>query len=380
MAVVAVLALAAASVAVLSREQVRVVSFDGGDQPPSWWLANRAGWQLAATSPPPPASQIAAAPTTLTVTVALELPKADVKAMLADLHALSDPGSPGFGGERWNISKLTTRIAAPAAAVQQVQEWLVSQGGVIHAVSPNGGFITSLFEREHAEHCFGVDLRYYVHPKSGARTICATSAEYFVPHTVSPLISFVSGLTRLPSPHLLGSFNSQLHTVADTAPPPTPSLLRELYALPSQQPPKTNNIQAIAAFNNESFTPKDLAQFQQTMNLTAQPVAWTQGPATLPQGGTAEGSLDVQCIMGVSPQVPTHVWATAGQRFNPGDGRYDNEPFLKWVVNVSSDTTGPIPNIFSISYQDYEDTLVPVHSCSYSYIVQYDACGINRPS
>lgn len=37
---------------------------------------------------------------------------------------------------------------------------------------------------------------------------------------------------------------------------------------------------------------------------------------------------------------------------------YDNEPFLKWIVNVSA-TADPIPNIFSISYQDYEDTCAP---------------------
>ena len=54
--------------------------------------------------------------------------------------------------------------------------------------------------------------------------------------------------------------------------------------------------------------------------------------------------------MGVSPSIPTLVWATFGQRYDPADGKYDNEPFLKWAVNVSA-TKGPIPYIFSLSYQ-----------------------------
>ena len=91
------------------------------------------------------------------------------------------------------------------------------------------------------------------------------------------------------------------------------------------------------------------------------PVNHTVGPATLPKGATAEGSLDVQYIMGVSPFVPTVVWATAGQRFDPDDGKYDNEPFLKWIVNISAPAAEPIPHIFSLSYQDYEDTCAPAY-------------------
>lgn len=53
-------------------------------------------------------------------------------------------------------------------------------------------------------------------------------------------------------------------------------------------------------------------------------------PASSPCG-TAEGSLDVQYMQGVCPGVSQHVWATAGQRFDPDDGQFDNEPFLKWV-------------------------------------------------
>ena len=56
----------------------------------------------------------------------------------------------------------------------------------------------------------------------------------------------------------------------------------------------------------------------------------------------------------VSTQI-TQLLVLQGQRYDPGDKHYDNEPFLSWVVNVSA-TSGPVPSVFSISYQDYEDT------------------------
>lgn len=40
---------------------------------------------------------------------------------------------------------------------------------------------------------------------------------------------------------------------------------------------------------------------------------------------------------------------------SPSSYRYDNEPFLKWLTNVAANAT--IPDIFTISYQDFEDTL-----------------------
>ena len=83
-------------------------------------------------------------------------------------------------------------------------------------------------------------------------------------------------------------------------------------------------------------------------------MARTIGPAVLARG-TGEGELDVQWLMGVAPTIPTTVWATVGQRYDPGDKKYDNEPFLRWIVAVSN--ASQVPNVFTISYQDYEDTL-----------------------
>ena len=56
--------------------------------------------------------------------------------------------------------------------------------------------------------------------------------------------------------------------------------------------------------------------------------------------------------------LSVRLQATHGQTYDPGDKKYDNEPFLKWLTNVAANAT--IPDIFTISYQDYEDTLSTV--------------------
>jgi len=182
-----------------------------------------------------------------------------------------------------------------------------------------------------------------------------------VPTSIARFIDFVAGL-QLPTQGTMSQVSSSILANSEGAPNAnsgvqlTPAIVRDLYSLPSAgNIPQSNNVQGIAAFNNESFLPTDLAQFQKMNQLPLHPVDHSIGPATLPKGGTGEGDLDVEWIMGVAPTIPTTVWATAGQRFDPCDGKYDNEPFLKWLVNVSA--TPHIPNIFSISFQDFEDGL-----------------------
>eukprot|EP01137_Pigoraptor_chileana_P003810 Opistho-2@44547 len=127
----------------------------------------------------------------------------------------------------------------------------------------------------------------------------------------------------------------------------TPALIRKKYGINVEVRPDTKNIQAIASFLDQYYTPSDLSTFLKANNMSDTPVARVIGPND-PSNPGVEASLDIDFIMGISP-VPTWIWSTAGNISG-------NEPFLDWLANVSS-TTGPLPNIFSISYQDYEDTV-----------------------
>lgn len=74
------------------------------------------------------------------------------------------------------------------------------------------------------------------------------------------------------------------------------------------------------------------------------------GPSNSSQPGI-EANLDVQYIMSVGGGVSTTFWYTNGTR------PYDNEPFLEWMLNVSSLSNAQLPNVISVSYGDNEDTV-----------------------
>jgi tripeptidyl-peptidase-1 len=290
-----------------------------------------------------------AAEGSVSVVVALRLPSAGVERLHA---ALDNPRQ-----LRWSDQQLSSALAPPGAALDAVRRWLLVGGGRVTSETPR--FVVVEVDAAAAARCFGVKLRSYSHHASGRRTLVAAERIH-VPREIKPLVDFVGGMDRPPRVTRDSSHSPAVATVDGAALKITPAVIHELYNVP-ETTPASSNIQGIAAFNNESFTPTDLARFQDLMGLRHVPVNHTVGPATFPKGATAEGSLDVQYIMGVSPFVPTVVWATAGQRFDPDDGKYDNEPFLKWIVNISAAAAEPIPHIFSLSYQDYEDTCAPAY-------------------
>ena len=234
---------------------------------------------------------------TVSVVVALRLPEAGV----ARLHSALELGDPEL---RWDDTQLNSELSPPRAARDITRRWLTEGGG--HITAETSRFIIADFDATATERCFGVQLQSYVHRPSGQRSLMATESTR-VPADVKPLVELVAGLNRLPRVQS----SEAIRTVAQHSTfQITPSVIGELYALPKLTP-ASSNVQGIAAFNNESFTPADLAQFQNIMHLPDVPVNHTIGPATLSKGGTGEGSLDVQYMMGVSPHVPTVVWATA---------------------------------------------------------------------
>ena len=128
-----------------------------------------------------------------------------------------------------------------------------------------------------------------------------------LPATVAEHVDFVGGIDRLHTPAGVAAglghrrvvvdaasvASSPLATVGDPAYVITPAVIRDLYSLPSATTAAKGALQAIAAFNNESFLPSDLKSFQRANGLADQPVYKTIGPAIL-EKGTAEGELDVE--------------------------------------------------------------------------------------
>eukprot|EP01051_Picozoa_sp_SAG22_P001588 SAG22_NODE_64_length_23238_cov_83.185566_1_plen_359_part_00 len=255
---------------------------------------------------------------TLVITAALTMQPGGLAAMRGHLAETSDPALPQYGSTRhWTLEQLDrNRPRAAELSGGLVAAWLTGCGAKL--LEQTHGFIRAELGVAAAEGCFGVELAMFTHAATGQSAV-ATSDAYKVPVELAPLIDFIAGL-RPPAAAMLrggqaveplatavGAARTGHSTADEPAFSLNPAVVRKLYSLPAAAAiPKSANRQAVVAFNNESYQPADLAAFQRRNGLPAQ-AAVNLGPAVLPKGGTGEGELDVEWLMGVAPTIPTTV-------------------------------------------------------------------------
>jgi len=112
----------------------------------------------------------------------------------------------------------------------------------------------------------------------------------------------------------------------------------------------TKNIQAVASFLGQFYSPSDLSKFftkYSSESKIRKPTV--HGPNQASQPGI-EAELDIQYVMGVGRDIPTQFWSTPGTQ--PGNPA--NEPFLVWLEAVGNMTDATMPLTISISYGDNE--------------------------
>jgi peptidoglycan hydrolase-like protein with peptidoglycan-binding domain len=85
----------------------------------------------------------------------------------------------------------------------------------------------------------------------------------------------------------------------------------------------------VVSFLGQYFDENDLQLFQNKFNLPQTPIEKIIGPNDGSPG--TEALLDVQYLTGIPGNIRTWVYSTTGTR--PGD----NEPFLKWLMEVESE-------------------------------------------
>eukprot|EP01031_Cornospumella_fuschlensis_P023564 gene23564-28574_t len=129
----------------------------------------------------------------------------------------------------------------------------------------------------------------------------------------------------------------------------TVSFLNKQYDISSNLGDSSLN-QSVFMTSNEYFSPTDLTDFQQTFDLTIQPVSESIGNHSVfncsqPGISCSEGNLDIQYIMGVAQKTASIFWWVSE----------DSNPFLTWITDVANDPYPPQSN--SISWGSVE-TLV----------------------
>ena len=284
-------------------------------------------------------------------------------ALPAILDDVATPGSPSYA-RWWTADQVRARFAPKdtARGVTVVADFAREHGGIVRdadaAAARRSGFLAARFPRAAlAERAFGVELPAFCRAADGAVVRRAT-ASYTLPRAVADVVEFVGGLVRFPPP--LRPRTPPIGRPLGREPgnfTVTPALIRRQYgvdaaAVAAAHAAGKDNIQGVVSFLSQYFSPEDYATSRAQFKLPTHPIDKVIGPNNATRPGV-EASLDVQFLFGVGGDLPAWVWSTPGQQpDNPG-----SEPFLTWLHAVSAHE-GPLPSVFSISYQDYEDTVV----------------------
>jgi tripeptidyl-peptidase-1 len=128
----------------------------------------------------------------------------------------------------------------------------------------------------------------------------------------------------------------------------TPESIRQEYNITGTSSGRSGkNVQAIASFLKQYFSPDDLDQFLDEYKLP-KITPKVIGPND-PSNPGVEASLDIQYILAVGSNITTHFVYTPGE--------YEHqEPFLNWITNMIN-LGDQSALVHSVSYGEYEDTI-----------------------
>jgi len=197
------------------------------------------------------------------------------------------------------------------------------------------------------------------HAKSG-NTVHRLLEPYHLPARVALALDFVS-----PTVHIPGVASVKRLPVEANADPNVlnvPKTLRQLYSVGFNVTGKApKNKQAVTAFLGQKYSESDLKAFWQKYcgagTVYKQAITCGKGLPKLvgdATTGTAgvESMLDIESITGIGGNIESEFWGFAGA--SPDNPQ--NEPFMKWLTQVSSTSDDDVPKIFSTSYGEDESS------------------------
>jgi subtilase family serine protease len=151
----------------------------------------------------------------------------------------------------------------------------------------------------------------------------------------------------------------------------TPGVLNAYYGI-TNNTGSTRTTQAVYETNGQTYSPKNLAQFQANYGLPQYKVSAVVGGhenSTLCSAGQTtpcdEANADIQYLMGVSQLTPTTYW-------------YDTSGDLRMWINAVSRAVNP-PKVFSVSYGASETDLLSAlgtYAAASSYCANFDRAAI----
>eukprot|EP01064_Diplonema_japonicum_P031768 TRINITY_DN5790_c1_g2_i1.p1 TRINITY_DN5790_c1_g2~~TRINITY_DN5790_c1_g2_i1.p1 ORF type:complete len:542 (+),score=186.64 TRINITY_DN5790_c1_g2_i1:47-1672(+) len=262
---------------------------------------------------------------------------------------VSTPGGKGYG-RYLSLEQLTSKMAVPATNLNTVVSSLEAAGMTNVEVLASKDFVRAYADSATAALYFNTEFCQWSHPVTGKTTTKACSPQYELPEAISPLVDFVAGLVHFP---LLNKMTvgqpmmSGLGSLVDT--------LRTTYNTTGAKPAAGSKTSAcFTQFLEQWYSPADLQAFLEhySPSQKGQTVVKKVGPWQ--SGHGVEAELDAQYLTGMANGVATWVWSNTNK-----NAVNNQEPWAQFFTNVSIATD--VPNLFSISYGEGENTLTKVY-------------------
>lgn len=277
---------------------------------------------------------------------------------LQELHnvliRVSDPRSASYG-EHLSNAEVQELTAPKAEDLAVVTNFLNNHGAEGTYATPNGDQIVTTVTFAAAEKMLSASYLKLVHPATGV-VVDRALGGYFLPDEVAAAVDFVSPVVhivgvRQPIQDVSNARCNESNT--DNAPKP----LRQLYSIGAAAGKAEANKQAVTAFDHQYYSASALNDFWQqycTGITCGKGTPKRVGDATIGSPGI-ESMLDIEYITGVGGGITTEFWGFAGT--SPDNPQ--NEPFMKWLAQVSSTSDVEVPKLFSTSYGEVESTWSP---------------------
>eukprot|EP01065_Artemidia_motanka_P015120 TRINITY_DN189_c0_g1_i1.p1 TRINITY_DN189_c0_g1~~TRINITY_DN189_c0_g1_i1.p1 ORF type:complete len:544 (+),score=205.96 TRINITY_DN189_c0_g1_i1:70-1701(+) len=264
------------------------------------------------------------------------------------LMAVSDPKSARYGKHLSNTA--VHDLVAPASRdIAAVEKFIRDHGATPKRATMNGDFISADVTVETAERMLGAKYVQLRHSKTNS-TVHRAPDGYSLPDGVAAAVDFVSPTVHVPGVQRVKKAQSGGGDSTDN----TPKNLRELYGVGTALGKAPTNKQAVTAFLKQYYSLSDLQSFwnQYCTGITCgKGDPKLVGDATTGSPGV-EGMLDIESITGVAGNIESEYWGFSGS----SPDNKENEPFMKWLTQMSSTSDEEVPKLFSTSYGEDENS------------------------
>ncbi|KAH9941646.1 family S53 protease [Epithele typhae] len=299
------------------------------------------------------------------ITLSLALPQSNVAGLHAAVLAVSDPSSANYG-KHYSKADVDALVAPKPESVAAVTSWLNKNGIAANTTTGAGDVLRFTIPVSQANTLLDAQFKSYVHTETNTTTIRTLS--YALPAALQEHVAYVYPTTHFLPPVSKSAFSikgdklrrsrrqskqsprlkrqnipdfceTEVHLVC----------LQELYNVPTDPATQSSNTLFVAGFDAEIGTQQDLETFLSADRPDIDPNQQIQflsvdGVQNF-NGGTAEGSLDIQTVVGLATNVPV-TYISIGSPDTTFFSFFDMVAFM-----LQQDST---PSVFSMSYGSNE--------------------------